>query len=429
MPSANLTDRKVATSKPKRDLYILWDSKTPGFGVRVSPKGKKTWFVMYRLAGVRRRLKLGRYPEVSLEKARKKAKDALGVVSDTQDPVLLKKAEEAELKRERLEAKTFAQLAQQYVEWAKNNKREKTWKEYERIIDKHLNPEFGKIDGRQLDPSHVRGFLRHLASGTPVLANRTRATMGAIFKWAIRENVVAPENNPVAGISHPGGSETPKDRTLSDDELKSIWGALEDEISHVKDVLRLILLTGQRPGEVMGMRWDEIDFGEALWELPGTRTKNGKAHVVPLNAPAVRILERQRDALLKQRRKRQNRGDELPESPFVFPNRRLAKQDQAPVKMLRKMVDRIVEGLGISRFAPHDLRRTCATRLGKMEVPGLVIALILNHALPGVTNKVYNRYDYLKEKREALNLWGTRLSRIVSGLELLKADRSDGQQS
>ena len=79
----------------------------------------------------------------------------------------------------------------------------------------------------------------------------------------------------------------------------------------------------------------------------------------------------------------------------------------------------------IKSFAPHDLRRTCATCLGKMEVPGLVIALILNHALPGVTNKVYNRYDYLKEKREALNLWGARLSRIVSGLELVKTENDN----
>jgi integrase len=102
------------------------------------------------------------------------------------------------------------------------------------------------------------------------------------------------------------------------------------------------------------------------------------------------------------------------------------QQDKEPMKILRKMVDRIIEVLGIRPFAPHDLRRTCATRLGKMEVPGLVIALILNHTLPGVTNKVYNRYDYRKEKREALNAWGARLSRVVSGMELVKAETVDG---
>jgi integrase len=111
------------------------------------------------------------------------------------------------------------------------------------------------------------------------------------------------------------------------------------------------------------------------------------------------------------------------ESPYVFPNRRLSKQDSKHVKMLRKMVGRIVEGLGIKSFAPHDLRRTSATQLGKMEIPGFVIALILNHALPGVTNKVYSRYDYLKEKREALHNWGARLSRIVSNLEAASAEK------
>jgi integrase len=426
MPSANLTDRKIASLKPAKVLVECWDKKTPGFGIRVSPEGRKTWFVMYRLAGVRRRMRLGHYPEVTLEKARKKATEALSDVSEGKDPAQEKRARVIELKRDRLEAKTFEQLAGQYLEqYAKKQKKEKTWKEYGRIIEKILNPAFGKLDTKEVEQSHLRSFLRNLAATRPVLANRTRAVIGAIYKWAIKEDIVA--ENPVSGISRPGGQETPKERTLSDDELKTVWNGLEKETSQVKVVLRLILLTGQRPGEVMGMRWDEIDSGEGLWEIPGSRTKNRKPHVVPLSAQALRILEKQRETLTAQRQKREDRGDPTPEGPFVFPNRFLARQAESPVQMLRKTVNRVCQELNIKSFAPHDLRRTCATYLGKMEVPGFVIALILNHTLPGVTNRVYNRYDYLKEKREALTAWGSRLSRIVSGLELIKADNGEGK--
>jgi integrase len=341
-------------------------------------------------------------------------------VSDGKDPVQERKNQAVELKRERLEARTFSQLANQYLEqWAKRQNREKTWKEYQRIIQKLLNPAFGKLDVKEIQQPHVRAFLRDLAAKKPVLANRTRAVMGAVFKWAIKEDIVV--ENPVSGISRPGGAEIPKERTLSDDELKAIWPALEKETSQIKRVLQLILLTGQRPGEVMGMGWDEIDFSEALWEIPGSRTKNGRQHIVPLNALALRILHGQQETLSTQREKRKKRKKPAIGSPFVFPNRHLAKQAQAPAKMLRKMVNRIIKDLNIRPFAPHDLRRTCATYLGKMEVPGFVIALILNHSLQGVTSKVYNRYDYLKEKRDALNRWGIRVHQIVTGIKL--ADR------
>jgi integrase len=423
MPTVNLTDRKIASLRPKEHLIAFFDKKTPGFGIRISTEGTKTWFVMYRLAGIRRRLRLGRYPEVPLVEARKNARLALSAVAEGKDPLLEKKAKEAQLKRERLEAWRFDQLCDQYVEqWAKPHLREKTFIEYRRIIDKHLIPEFGKLNISDIEPSYVGAFLRDMGSRKRVLANRTRAVMGAVFRWAIDQKIVAPDINPVSGIRRPGGAEKPKERILNDEELKSVWQCLENETSQVKDVLQLILLTAQRPGEVMGMQWDEIDTATTVWDLPGSRTKNGKAHVVPLSPQAMRIIERQRDSLELLREKRIQRGDSVPgTTPFVFPNRYLEKMDKSPIKMLRKCVKRVVTTLGMKSFAPHDLRRTTATYLGKMEVPGFVIALILNHALPGITNKVYNRYDYLKEKRDALNKWGARVHQVVTGMKL--ADR------
>jgi len=420
MPTANLTDRKIASLKPGKELVEWWDEGTPGFGIRVSPKGKKTWFVMYRSAGLRRRMKFGRYPEVSLEDARKKARKALSEVSEGKDPVREKKAEAAVLKRERLEAKTFAQLAQMYLdEYARVNKR--SWGEDERLIEKLLKPEFGRLDVSEITRSHVRTFLRGLAANTPVQANRAHACLRKMLNWAIREEIVDIAGNPASGISSPGGREKPKERSLSNDEIRAVWQELDRNSTAPKRALQLILLTGQRPGEVVGIPWAELNLDEALWTLPGSRSKNGLENLVPLNSQATRVIEKQRESLELQRQKREKRRQSAPEDQFVFPSRHVRKPKPMTVYALDQEAQRISQQLGIPGFAPHDLRRTCATRLGEMLVPGHLIDRITNHKPAGITDRVYNKYDYLKEKQEALNGWGARLSRLASGLELAKA--------
>jgi integrase len=418
MPKANLTDRLIASIKPGTELVEWWDKSTPGFGIRVSPKGKKTWFVMYRLAGIRRRYKFGRYPEIALESARKKARKALSDVSEGKDPSQEKKAQEALLKQERLEAKTFSQLSRLYIdEYAKLNKR--SWKEDERIIDKLLKPEFGTLNVKEITRSHVRSYLRDMAAKTRVQANRSHACLRKIFNWAIREEIVDMEGNPAAGISSPGGREKPKERNLTDEEIKAAWNELERDSTAPKKALQLILLTGQRPGEVVGMPWEELNVNDSLWTLPGSRAKNGLTNIVPLSNQALRIIDKQREFLEEQRRKRQKRDQKTAPSAFVFPCRHLIKNKPMTVFAIDQEAQNISAKLEIARFTPHDLRRTCSTKLGEMLVPGHLIDRITNHKPTGITDRVYNKYDYLKEKQEALNAWGARLSRIVSNLELV----------
>jgi len=374
---------------------------------------------LYRYAGLRRRLKLGHYPELDLENARKKARNALNEVEDGNDPAQQKKDKRAEALRERLEAKTFAELSARYIEeYAKPNKR--TWQEDVRILDKHLLPEFGRLNVKDITRSHIRLYLRQMALKTRVHSNRIHATIRKMFNWAMNEEIIELESNPAAGITRPGGKERPKERTLTDGEIKTLWGALEKMSPQIRDVLRLILLTGQRPGEVMGMRWDEIDFEEALWTLPGSRTKNGISNVVPLSPQAIRIIERHAQEEEEQRQRREKRSHDASTSMFVFPNKKLKKRDE-PVVHVRKATGRIWRATGIASFSAHDLRRTCATRLGQMEIPGHVIARILNHKQMDITSMIYNKYQYLKEKREALDAWGARLVRIVSNLELVES--------
>lgn len=421
MPTAILTDRKIDSLKPGKEIVEWWDKKVPGFGIRVSPKGKKTWFVMYRFAGLRRRLRCGRYPAVSLDKARQKAKQALLDVSDGKDPAQEKKDQELLIKRERLEAKTFAQLARLYIdEYAKVNKR--SWKEDDRIIDKLLNPEFGKLNVKEITRSHVRSFLKEMAAKTRVQANRSHACLRKIFNWAIKEEIVDMEANPASGISSPGGREKPKERNLTDNEIKAVWKKLEADSTPPKRALQLILLTGQRPGEVVGLQWEELNLSDSSWMLPGSRAKNGLANIVPLSNQSLRILEKQREALASQRSKREKRKQEARQSAFVFPCRHLASDKAMTVYAIDQETQVISQKLGIPGFTPHDLRRTCSTKLGEMLVPGHLIDRITNHKPAGITDRVYNKYDYLKEKREALIAFGTRLMRIVSDLEIVKTE-------
>lgn len=418
MSKRNLTDKLILSLKPGNDRKEYWDKSLRAFGLRISKKGEKSFCIMYRIAGKQRRYTLGTYPKLKLAKARELAKDAFELVRKGKDPIQEKKAEEAKAAKARFEAKTFSQLGKQYIsEYARPNKR--SWEEDERIIDKTLNPEFGSLNVQDITRSQVRAFLRKIALKAPVAANRTLACMRKMLGWAIKEEIISLESNPCSGISRPGGKEKPKERVLSDSELKAVWIALEKELPAIKAILRLILLTGQRPGEVMGAMNAEIDLDNALWTIPGSRTKNGLSNIVPLSPQAIRVIETQRRAIEEQKHKRAKRGDATPESPYLFPNRLVSQNAGAPIVHIRKAVGRLHKDLGFDPFSAHDLRRTFATRLGEMQVPGHVIARLLNHKQTDVTSAVYNQYQYLKEKQEALTTWGAKVAVIVSGLEIV----------
>lgn len=203
------------------------------------------------------------------------------------------------------------------------NKR--SWKEDERIIDKLLEPEFGTLNVKEITRPHVRAFLRGMAAKTRVQVNRAHACLRKIFNWAIKEEIVDMEGNPASGISSPGGKERPKGRNLTDDEIKTVWKEMESDSTAPKRALQLILLTGQRPGEVVGLPWEELNLRDGMWTLPGNRAKNGLTNLVPLSNQVMRIIERQREVLESQRQKREARGETAAPSAFVFPCRHLAK--------------------------------------------------------------------------------------------------------
>ena len=383
MPRMKLTDRSVQALAPNAKGQIdYFDERMPGFGLRVSPAGRKSWIVLYRFHGTLRRITLGPYPYVSLADARQKAKSLMSQVVQGVDPAAVKAAEQC--------AETFTELAAEYLErHAKPRKR--TWREDERILKRELLPHWGRMKAKDISRRDVRLLVdRLLARGVTVYANRIFALARKVFNFGLQRDIVGV--NPCMGLPQPA-PEHRRDRVLSEDEIRVLWREFEAERPLVAASFKLRLLTAQRGAEILAMRFDQIDLGSGWWTIPGEVAKNGMAHRVPLS-PAVQ------DMLADVRR--------LEESDtWVFPN----PTHSGPMMTTQKAAERIRTRTGIE-FRQHDLRRTAASHMTGMGIPRLVVAKLLNHVESGVT-AIYDRHSYDREKREALDAWAERLLAIV----------------
>ncbi len=391
MPTVRLTDRLLRNLRTEKKQEDLWDETIPGsFGVRVTDKGSKTFILRYRFGGRRRRLAIGRYPVLSLASARGMALDLLREANAGEDP--------SEKRQQERNAGTFVEVAELYLErHARPHKRPASIKEDTRILNTYLLPAWGRRKFQSITRSDVIRLLDEVkfGRGAPVMANRVKALASTIFNFASRKALV-PETfaNPCTNVELPTREQS-RDRVLSDDEIRALWKDLESRAEPTASIYRLVLLTGQRPGEVKAMRWHDVD-GENIWTVPATETKNKREHKVPLSSHAVALIESVRGLT----------GD----AEFVF-----AAPGGGHIRWLQKMSQRIQKKVGFI-FRPHDLRRTCATNLSKLGVDDVTIASILNHSWPlRHMTAVYNRWDRLPEMKRALERWGARLDQILEG--------------
>ena len=394
MPVQKLTVRLLDALKPSKTRVDYFDESLPGFCVRVTKTGVKTFSIMYRHNGRLRRYTIGNYPPLTLADARRRGKDALRQVELGHDPA-------EEKKRER-QAETFEELSKDFME-RYSKKRKRSWREDQRIIDKYLVPRFKNVRAKDLSRSDVRVMLEAIAEKAPVQANRVLALLRKLYNWGISQDLV--EHNPCQAVPRPG-KETRRDRVLNADELREVWKAIEAEQPLVAGLFKIRILTLQRGAEVSSMRWEDLDSRGGWWTIPAERSKNGLPHRVPLDAAALRVLKnmkRERDDAKSESRR---------SSPWVFPNRR---RPDAPIAELQKAVQRIRRASGVE-FRAHDLRRTGASLMTGMGIPRLTVGKILNHAEPGVT-AVYDRHSYDREKRDALDRWGRRVGALVSELK------------
>ncbi len=297
-------------------------------------------------------------------------------------------------KTEERQAGTFAELAAEYIErHAKRNKR--SWKEDERRIRKNLLPLFGPRPAKKVSRADLRRLLEDIIRRpAPMEANQTHALVRKIYNWAIAQDLV--ERSPCRGLPRPSKTRQ-RHHVLTEDDIRKFWDALVYESAVVAGALKLRLLTAQRGGETMTMRWIDVDLRAGWWTIPGERTKNGLPHRVPLTDLMIEILRRL----------------ESSDSIWVFPSPTCAGH----LRTTQKAIERIRRRAGIE-LRGHDLRRTAASFMTSMGTPRLVVAKILNHVETGVT-AVYDRHSYDREKRDALDAWSIRLGKILGASRLL----------
>lgn len=378
-----------------QDRIEVWDGRVPGFGIRVSKFGTKTFILTYRHRGRPRRMTIGRYPYLSLMDAREKASDALRQLGKGVDPAL--SAEVAEDPSYQFDA-VLARFVERHC--TPNNK-PSTAKETARLLRKHFESAWGKRDIRDIRPTHITEVLEDLvASGRPSEANHALGVVKTLFRWSVDREMLA--DNPCDKIKKPAKHGT-RARVLSDDELKAVWHALETEAYPFGEMTKLLVLTGQRRGEVSQMRWSQLDLKSATWTIPEELSKNGREHLLPLSPSAIAILKN------------------LPRlhDDLVFPAR---GNDETVISGFSRAKARLDKLSGVEDWTLHDLRRTAATYLAKLETPPHVIERILNHisgSFAGVAG-IYNRHSYLVEMRAALDKWDLHLKALVES----KPDRS-----
>ena len=387
-----LTQRRIELlecPEGKKDA-LVFDDEQRGLGVRVTASGAKNYLAQYALAGAKRRVPLGSCDAISLAAAREATKAIMGDVAKGRDPA----AERKEAARQpSSQASTLEALFEQWRALKLADRRERYATEAVRAI-KHAFPKHLRAPASGLDRAVVIRVLDALAmDGKTAMASRTAAYGRACYQWAIKRGSLSV--NPFMGLSL--GAAVKREHILTNDELHSIWRATAGP-GPFNAIVRMLILTGQRRGEVAGMTWAELAPDLSTWTIPGVRTKNGGAHLVPLSPQAQAIL---------------SVCPQFDESGLVFPGLR------GPFNGFGKAKVTLDKASGVKDWRLHDLRRTVATGLQRLGVRLEVTEAVLNHvsgSRAGIVG-VYQRHHWADEKRTALAAWGAHVAAIVEGRE------------
>jgi integrase len=383
MPTMNFTDRAVAGLSPVRRVYF--DRQIRGLALRVGARDR-VWYFTYRNGGPTQWYRLGTYPAVKLAAARKEAGavrhrlevDGIDPAAERRKPAPAPTPP----------AFTFKDFAPSFVAFQKG--RVKDWANDEAKIDRYILPAWGPLPLKEITRRHVHELLDSVAGkGLTIGVNRLQALISRIFTVALDRSLI--DAHPAARVIK-RFKETPRDRVLTDDELRALCAGLDAQPGAASDAMRLRLLLGQRGAETAGLCWSELDLDAGLWTLPRRRTKTTQRdHVVPLPPTALELLTRRRAAVP---------ADEA----RVFAGLTLSGDEHRAIGTIHG-----------GAYEWKDLRRTVATRLADLGIEETVIGRLLNHAKHSITGKHYNQHAYLDEIRHALTVWDTELARIVSG--------------
>lgn len=368
---------------PDKTDHVWWDEDVSGFGLRVRESGSRTWIYRYRTGAKQRSMVLGSATSVPLSVAKKNAAMLEAKVKLGEDPQLAKQTARQEAEN------AFGALALQYLAARKPELRHISYRDNERYLLNYSKP-LHRVPVASISQRSVANLLNSVANSSgPVASNRLRSALSAFFGWVMREGVRMPEGNPAANTNK--CQERARERVLTDDELKKIWSACaNDDFGHV---VKLLILTGQRRGEIGALRWNEVHDTQIV--LSAERTKNKRTHTIPLSDSVLSILAQIERGNRTSVFGRFNRG---------YQNFTLAKRDlDSRAK---------VEG-----WTLHDLRRTAVTGMAGIGIQPHIIEAVVNHVSghkAGIAG-IYNRATYDREKREALNLWAEHVMALVEG--------------
>ncbi len=409
MSKKKLTDTGVAKLRPPTTGRIeYFDSLLPGFALRVTANGHKSWVVFYRVGRRLRRYTIGTYPKISLSDARKRARAALEQVDMGDDPAADKVASK------RLHGDSVKAIADEFIERYARKNQVRSWPETRSILDLHVIPEWGTRAIGDISHKDVIRLLDRAADKTsPVRANRVLAAIRVMFNWALSRQIV--HASPVAGIKPPG-KEMSRDRVLGDDEIKAVWNAFDKLGWPFGPAFKLLLITGQRRDEVATMRWRDVDLNSTLWTLPRESTKADRMNEVPLSPLALEVLGSVKRISTEYVF---STNGETPISGFSKAKGRAEltiAMERLQASGMTKPTAKQINKAKLPNWRLHDLRRTLASNMAKSGVAPHIVEKVLNHTTGEISGvaAVYNRYAYTDEKRAALDAWSKTLTGMVS---------------
>jgi integrase len=387
MPRLKLTKSAIDALPASPSDVVYWDTGFPGFGVKVTPKGRKVFVVLYRIGGAGSKLRkytIGPYGRVTLHQARVAAQRVFAARLEGRDPAAEKREARRKVVADRVEDLLEAFVAQRLAQ-------NRSASEISRLLRREVGKPWA---GRSIHEITKRDVVEIVAAiqqrGAPSAANKTLKSIKTFLRWCVGRAVI--DQSPAEGVPLPA-KESARDRVLDDGELARVVLAARQIAGPYGEIVELLALTGQRREEVAGLTWDELDLVQRVWTIPKARTKNAKAHVVYLSEQSLAVLKRAGQ-----------RG------PVVFSL--LGTKPFQDFTRAKKMLDRLS---GVSGWRLHDLRRTCVSGMARLGVAPHVADKILNHqagTISGVA-AVYQRHEFLSERRAALELWAAHVSKIV----------------
>lgn len=369
-----------------------------GLYLRISSVGTSSWIVRYTVFGKRREMTLGNYPTISLADAYARAVQVKEDCKNDIDPLA---------ERHRAEIGVFNTVDDLAKDWLEDcAKRLKHPKIPERVYNKEVKPLIGSLSLEKVTPRDIRAILNKIAkSGRPSIANDALMYCKQLFRHGIKLDLLTHNPAEPFSVNDAGGLEKSRSRALNLDELKSVFTTFrENSVQFTREnylATALLLCLGVRKGELIAAKWDEFDLQNKLWMMPEARSKTDAPITIPLTDPVIKWLEE-----LKVR----SFGSE-----YLFPNRRTTKvAKHISHDTLNAAIQKLFkeEKLTVDHFTVHDLRRTFRSLLASEGVPGHIAERCLNHKLKGVEG-IYDRYDYLDERREALERISAKLEQII----------------